>query len=77
MTRYYFDTSIGNVSIDDPEGVEMTSLDAVEKEVTLALADMAREAARHSPASRVAVSVRDERGLIMSACLEHKVVFFK
>jgi hypothetical protein len=77
MARYYFDTSIDNAFVDDPEGAEMTDMEAVQAEVSLALADMIRESARTSAAGHVTVSVRDESGLVMSASLERKVVVFK
>ena len=69
MPRYYFDLLEGDLLAVDEEGLELSSLRAVQAEAAKSLADMARDAVRSYPLSvgrqDMAIEVRDEIGPLM------------
>jgi hypothetical protein len=63
MPRYYFDIRDGDELAPDEEGVELTSMEAVQLEAARSLAAMARDAipaVMKSGGHRMAVEVRDD-----------------
>jgi hypothetical protein len=69
MAKYYFDLCDDGAVAVDKEGMELSSLAAVQAEAAQALADFLREAA-HEPqqngsALRMAVEVRDNKGPVL------------
>lgn len=76
MTRYYFDLLDDEGLSVDEEGLELTSLRAVQAEAAKSLADMARDAA-HSldgPTKRfMAIEVRDDTGPVMQVRFNFEV----
>ena len=76
MARYYFDTVIDNEFVDDPHGIEMASVQAVEDEVRITLIDIVRESVHGLPVDHVAVSVRDDDGPVMEGSYDRKVAIF-
>lgn len=69
MPRYYFDVREGDTVASDEEGLELFSIQAVQEEAALSLADMARDAVRkdHDGARQMAVEVRDDNGPVLQA----------
>ena len=69
MPRYYFDLLEGDLLAVDEEGLELSSLRAVQAEAAKSLADMARDAVHSYPLSvgrqDMAIEVRDEIGPLM------------
>ena len=68
MPRYYFDIREGNDFAPDDEGLELSSIQAVQEEAARSLADMARDAVRknHDGAGhQLAIEVRDDEGLVL------------
>lgn len=69
MPRYYFDLIEGDVLAVDQEGLELSSLRAVQAEAAKSLADMARDAVHGFPPRfgqrKMAIEVRDETGPLM------------
>ena len=68
MTRYYFDIHEGDDLASDEEGLELSSLQAVQEEAARSLADMARDAVRGEPdgaAHDMSIEVRDADGPVM------------
>jgi hypothetical protein len=66
--RYYFDLREGDDVAPDEEGMELTTLEAVQAEAARALADMARDAVRKEPngaAHHLAIDVRDDDGPVL------------
>lgn len=67
MDRYYFDVRDGDEIIRDEEGYELPSLEAVQREAVLSLADGSRDAAERAIGSltELAIDVRDASGPVM------------
>ncbi|WP_454616617.1 DUF6894 family protein [Bradyrhizobium cenepequi] len=68
MRRYYFDIREGDRIVSDAEGLELSTIEAVQEEAASSVADMARDAVRkHSGgAGRVmAIEVRDDSGPLL------------
>jgi hypothetical protein len=68
MPRYYFDIREGDELAPDEEGMELSSLQAVQEEAARTLADMARDSVRsqHDGAGhQMAIEVRDENGPLL------------
>jgi hypothetical protein len=69
MPRYYFDLMEGDVLAVDQEGLELSSLRAVQAEAAKSLADMARDAVHGFPPPfgqhKMAIEVRDDMGPLM------------
>jgi hypothetical protein len=67
--RYYFDLRDGEEVAVDDEGVELSSLQAVQEEAALSLADMARNAIpaqlNDGAYHLMAIEVRDESGPVL------------
>jgi hypothetical protein len=70
VPRYYFDIREGDKFAPDEEGLELSSIQAVQGEAARSLADMARDAVR-SPddgaAHQMAIEVRDDNGPVLQA----------
>jgi hypothetical protein len=67
--RYYFDLREGADLTADEEGMELSSLAAVQEEAACSLADMARASVKkhgHN-AHEMSIEVRDEGGPVMQA----------
>ena len=76
MTLYYFDVRDNDGLIRDEEGMELLTLAGVENEAARSLADMARDAVLETkdPASyKIAIEVRDDRGLVVRVRLAFEV----
>lgn len=69
MARYFFDLLEGDLLAVDEEGLELSSLGAVQAEAAKSLADMARDAVHNFPSGAgrqdMAIEVRDEVGPLM------------
>jgi len=67
MDRYYFDVRDSDENIRDEEGYELPSLEAVQREAVLSLADGSRDVAERAIGSltELAIDVRDESGPVM------------
>ena len=68
MPRYYFDIRQGDDFAPDDEGLELSSLQAVQEEAARSLADMARDAVRNKfdgAGHRMAIEVRDDNGPVL------------
>lgn len=69
MPRYYFDLLEGDLLAVDEEGLELSSLRAVQAEAAKSLADMTRDAVHSFPPAPgrqdMAIEVRDEIGPLM------------
>ena len=69
MPRYYFDLLEGDLLALDEEGLELSSLRAVQAEAAKSLADMARDAVHTFPPAMgrqdMAIEVRDEIGPLL------------
>jgi hypothetical protein len=68
MKRYFFDMREGDEIAPDEEGMELSTIEAVQEEATRTLADMARDAIRGRPdgvGHQMSIEVRDDAGPIM------------
>ena len=68
MKRYFFDMGEGDEIAPDEEGMELSTIEAVQEEATRTLADMARDAIRGRPdgvGHQMSIEVRDDAGPIM------------
>jgi hypothetical protein len=67
--RYYFDLRDGDEMITDDEGLELNSIERVQEEAALSLADMARDEVRShrtdGARQRMAIEVRDDTGPVL------------
>jgi len=77
MPRYYFDLLEGDVLAVDDEGLELSSLRAVQAEAAKSLADMARDAVHGFPPAagqqNMAIEVRDNCGPLLQVKLSLEV----
>ncbi|HXH43560.1 MAG TPA: hypothetical protein VNK51_06915 [Bradyrhizobium sp.] len=77
MPRYYFDLMEGDVLALDEEGLELSSLRAVQAEAAKSLADMARDAVHSFPPptgrQKMAIEVRDDLGPLLQVNLTFEV----
>jgi hypothetical protein len=62
MPRFYFDTTLANVTDPDREGVRLEDAQAARREAVCTAAEMAKDAARHSDEQDITIQVRDEAG---------------
>jgi hypothetical protein len=62
MGRYFFDVIAAGELTTDEEGMILPDMASVRREVSLSLADLARDAVRREGCSRLAISVRNEDG---------------
>ena len=62
MPRFYFDTTLGNVTEPDREGVQFRDAHAARREALYAAAEMAKDAALHNDEQDITIQVRDEAG---------------
>lgn len=71
MGRYFFDLRDGETLISDEEGMELTTLEAVQDEAARALTDMAKDEVRIAAGSGLTcdlgIEVRDEFGPVLLA----------
>jgi hypothetical protein len=77
MRRYFFDVRNGHGVIPDNEGMELSTMDAVQDEAAYSLAEMAKQEVRAANATRngngngsarhLAIEVRDGDGPVMRA----------
>ncbi len=81
MPRYYFDLLEGDVLAVDEEGLELSSLRAVQAEAAKSLADMARDAVHGFPPASgrqdMAIEVRDDVGPLMQVKFTFEVESFR
>lgn len=64
--RYYFDHRDWDGLVVDDEGMELRSMEAVQKEATESMTDAMREVLRWPiRAGGISIEVRDERGQVM------------
>jgi hypothetical protein len=64
MKRYFFDLRDGDELTPDDEGVELSTMEAVQEEAARSLADMARDASwrpHNGAGHRMAIEVRRHR----------------
>lgn len=77
MPRYYFDLLEGDLLALDEEGLELSSLRAVQAEAAKSLADMARDAVHNFPPATgrqdMAIEVRDDTGPLMQVRFSFEV----
>jgi hypothetical protein len=62
MPRYFFDTSDGDSSVRDDEGVECNNLEEVGAQAVAALSDMASDKLPDGDRREFVVEVRNESG---------------
>lgn len=70
MKRYFFDLRDGDELTPDDEGVELSTMEAVQEEAARSLADMARDAScrrDNGAGHRMAIEVRDDTGPVLQA----------
>lgn len=65
MPRYFIDSSDGNFSHIDTEGVDLADQNAARYQALDALPDMARDVLPDGDQRRLVVSVRDETGQVI------------
>lgn len=68
MPRYYFDLREGGEFVPDDEGMELSSMHAVQEEAARSLVDLARDNVRkriNGAGERMAIEVRDRNGPVM------------
>jgi hypothetical protein len=71
MRRYFFDLHDENGVVADDEGIQLSTLEAVQDEAAHALADFVRDEARRSIldfslARQLEIQVRDDDGAVMN-----------
>ncbi|AZO58957.1 MULTISPECIES: hypothetical protein [unclassified Mesorhizobium] len=62
MSRYFFDTFNGSAHVTDETGAELDDMQAVRREASTALAEMAAEVVPIEDRLELFVDVRDEAG---------------
>jgi|SRR5215204_5082261 len=67
MRRYFFDVRDGNNLAPDEEGMILPSIEAVQEEAAMSLADMARDMVRSRAKRHLAIEVRDAGGPVVEA----------
>ena len=80
MPRYYFDIREGDDFAPDDEGLELSSIQAVQEQAARSLADMARDAVwtRYGGAEHwMAIEVRDDSGPLLQVKLTFEVDRYK
>jgi hypothetical protein len=68
VTRYYFDFRNGNEVFPDEEGIELSTIEAVQQEAIYAVADIARDVIPRNPNGSehlMAIEVRDDNGPVL------------
>jgi hypothetical protein len=70
MRRYFFDLRDENGVVTDDEGIQLSTLEAVQDEAAHALADFVRDEARRfnshdSLVRQLEIEVRDDNGAVM------------
>ena len=69
MPRYYFDMREGDEVAPDEEGMELSTMEAVEEEAAHTLADMARDAMRSRSTDgagyQMSIEVRSDAGPVL------------
>ena len=76
MPRYYFDMRDGDGVIPDEEGMELTTMKAVQQEAAQALAYMARDAIGeypNGPLGPMAIEVRDDSGPVLQVKFQFSI----
>lgn len=80
MPRYYFDLHDERGAALDEEGLELSSLRAVQAEAAKSVADMARDAVISAPATgakrKMAIDVRDAGGPVMQVTFSFAIESF-
>ena len=70
MKRYFFDLRDNDELTRDDEGLELSTMEAVQEEAARSLADMARDASwrpHNGAGHRMAIEVRDDTGPVLQA----------
>lgn len=67
MTRYFFDTSDGDLSLDDEIGEEMDGPETARKAALAALPDMVKDKLPNGDRRTFRARVRDEAGAVVYA----------
>ena len=62
MPRFFFDTTLNNVTEPDREGVELHDAKTARQEAVRATAEMAKDLAHRSPEQDITIQVQDEAG---------------
>ena len=76
MRRYYFDIREGDELAPDDEGLELSTVQAVQEEAARSLAEMSRDAVRRrhdGAAHRMAIEVRDDAGPVLEVKLTFEI----
>ncbi|WP_320202247.1 DUF6894 family protein (plasmid) [Agrobacterium sp. rho-13.3] len=66
MSRYFFDLHNGDGPTTDHEGLDLSSRDAVKREVTRILVDLARDEMPIEQRAIISVKVRNATGKVVS-----------
>ena len=74
MPLYFFDTRDNDTLVEDDIGVDLPDLEAVKRQASLSLAELARDVLPGSLKRQLAVEVRDERQPILRALLTFEAV---
>jgi hypothetical protein len=62
MPRFYFDTTLDNVTNPDREGMVFRDAETARHEAVRAAAEMAKDFVRKGPKQDITIQVRDEAG---------------
>jgi uncharacterized protein DUF6894 len=73
MKRYYFDIHDGDRIETDEVGAELPDIKRVEREATLALCEMAREALPGRSFHQMTIRARDADGPVLEASFQWKL----
>lgn len=74
MARYFFDTRDNDAFLEDDIGLEFDDLDAVKRQATLSLAELAHDVLPGSVKRVLAVEVRTETQQILRAVLTFEAI---
>ncbi|WP_298243781.1 hypothetical protein [uncultured Bradyrhizobium sp.] len=80
MPRYYFDLTDERGTALDEEGLDLSSMRAVQAEAAKSVGDMARDAIISAPAAgrqRMEIAVRDASGPVMQVTLSFAIETFR
>jgi uncharacterized protein DUF6894 len=68
LPRYYFDMREGDKVLADEEGIELSTIEAAQREAARTVGDMARDGLRRHPGGAgdlMAIEVRDDSGPVL------------
>jgi hypothetical protein len=77
MALYFFDTRDNDDFVEDDEGLEYPTLEAVKVQAAKALAEIARDVIPGSVRRHLSIEVRDEQGPVLIAMMVFEAILLR